>query len=418
MFDLKDLKGVRVACFSLMNTQWYIKQMIWAGVPMDFASPFKGTRYEGAYMMDKRMGKTDKDFEEWVIDHLYYMKGEDGTIISLKDMAVRNIIVSSLGKKTSLRDLLMPLDSFVDIYINTDEFNPSVNIYFAATVSLGNKKGYEDHLKMEGFAHRLVGNKAINMVDKEISWDLLMNKFSYRSIDDPSVYKDETTSRLLGNYSSLFFSLGRSFRMEAVPAEILVDPDRYIIKIDKEMRENMLKAVKLYRKGLIFTEESKIHNTIIFELKGIYSLLGEPEKVIVIIDSFLSRTEDPILHLFKGQTLLKIVESREGITENEREDLILATEEEFQKVIQESKEGTAAACLGLLYLYSEIGENEKKDSLVVNLLREPDIFRALFSYSVRHDTSQAIYLLEHWTEVNPNDKEADSLLMRLRKYNR
>ena len=120
-FDPENKKGIQLANFSLMNTQWYIKELKWAGVPMDFASPFKGTQYEGRYRLEKNMGKTSKDFGEWVIDNLYPIRGEDGKYIFLKDMVVRNIIVSSLGGKPTLRDLLMPIDSFVDRYIDTDE---------------------------------------------------------------------------------------------------------------------------------------------------------------------------------------------------------------------------------------------------------------------------------------------------------
>ncbi|MCK4226696.1 hypothetical protein KAX29_07380, partial [candidate division WOR-3 bacterium] len=399
--------------FSLMNTQWYIKQMIWAGVPMDFASPFKGTQYEGKYLQERRMGKTNKDFQEWVIDHLYYLRGEDRSIIYLKDMAVRNIIVSSLGRKPALRDLLMPVDSFVSKYI-TEDFNPSINIYFAATASMENKKGFENHLIMEGFVFRLTGRKGINMIDSDLSWDLLMNKFSYRSVDDPSIYKDRTAWRLLGNYASLLFSLGRSLRRDVVSAAVLVSPEAYSITLTEEEKETLRKAAMADVKGLEFSKESNILTTLMVELRGIYLILGQPEKLIPIIDKVLTVTDFPLIHLFRGQVLLDWLMLGEGLSENDRMELSKGSEREFEAVIEGSREGSAAAYLGLLNLYSTVGDSESMHFLVLDLLKQPEIYRAIFSYTIRYDTAKAIYLLEHWKEVNPYDEEATSLLKRLR----
>jgi hypothetical protein len=412
-FEPKKKKGVRVACFSLMNSEWYLKQLKWAGVPMDFDSPFRGTQYESRYHLEKRIGKTDKNFEEWVIEHLYPVRGKDGRIIILSEITLRNIIVSSLGKKPTLNDILMPIDSFVSKYIN-DDFNPTINIYFAATVAEEHRRGFDDNLIMEGFAFRLIGKKERNMVDKRKSWDLIMNKFSYRSIDDPTVYKDRTTWRLLGNYASLCFALGRTMRKDVVTAEILARPEAYIHKLSEEEIEILRKSANVYKKGLIFSKDTRILTTLLIELRGIYTILGEVENLVEIIDNLLEKLDTKLIHLFKGQALFDKLRLGKYMNEHEKKELETASEREFEEVIKTAEEGVSAAYLGLLDLYFTVDNSEKLNSLVLDLLRQPEIYRDLFSYNLRYDTSKAIYLLEKWKEANPYDKEAASLLERLR----
>jgi len=367
--------------------------------------------------LEKRIGKTDKDFEEWMIDHLYPLRGANGSIVYLSNMAVRDIIVTSLGGKPTIDDLLMPIDSFVHRYINED-YNPTINIYFAATVSKEHRKGYDNHLLMEGFAFRLTGEEGRNMIDEKASYDFIMNKFSYRSIEDPSIYKGRTAWRLLGNYASLCFALGRTLRMDVVSAEILMRPEAYIHTLTEKDRESLKKAAGVLRKGLMFSNDPRILATLFIELRGIYSILGEVENLVAIIDRFLESKNYAIFHLFKGQALLDELNLGTTLTENKKEKLSSTSEKEFEEVVESSGEAVVAAYLGLLNLYSTVGDSEKMHSLALNLLGQPDIYRAIFSYNLRYDTSKAIYLLEQWKEANPYDKEAASLLERLRNSTR
>jgi hypothetical protein len=66
-------------------------------------------------------------------------------------------------------------------------------------------------------------------------------------------------------------------------------------------------------------------------------------------------------------------------------------------------------------LYSAIGEEEKKQILVGEILREIEIFSSVFmyNYKIKKDTATSIYLLEKWLEVNKDDKEAFDLLKSL-----
>jgi hypothetical protein len=416
-FDSENKRGVRISCFSLMNSDWYLKQLKMDGIPMDFDAPFRGTQLEGRYNLESRMGNTKKSFEEWVLENIHPVKGEDGSIIVLSDMALRNIIVSSLGKKPTLHDLIMPIDSFVNEYINGD-YNSDLKIYFAATVAQQHKRGYDDNLIMEGFAFKLVGEKGRNMVNADKSWDLIMDKFSYRSIDNPRIYKDRTTWRLLGNYSSLCYALGRTLRRNILQADILIRPKENVNKFSEEEIGILRKAANVFRRGLLFSNNPRILATLIIELRGIYSILGEPEKLLPVVDNIIQRLNMKLIHLFKGQVLVDILRLEKYQNEKEKLELITSSEWEFNDVINSVEEGVSAAYLGLMNLYFTIDDIEKLNLLTLDLIRQPEIYRDIFSYNLRYDTTKAIYLLEKWKEVNPHDKEAINLLERLRNsYN-
>jgi hypothetical protein len=68
--------------------------------------------------------------------------------------------------------------------------------------------GIDANLRQEGLARQLVPEKtAETPVHIDKTFDLLVNKFRYRGINDPKVYMDETARRITGYYRSIFFRL-------------------------------------------------------------------------------------------------------------------------------------------------------------------------------------------------------------------
>ena len=52
------------------------------------------------------------------------------------------------------------------------------------------------------------------MIDPDVMYDNMMNKFKWGNADDPSVYLDENNRRMFSNFRRIFGNLGK-----ALPAE-------------------------------------------------------------------------------------------------------------------------------------------------------------------------------------------------------
>jgi hypothetical protein len=75
--------------------------------------------------------------------------------------------------------------------------------------------GVEGNLRQEGLARQLVPENTAGMpVDIDRTFDLLVNKFHYRGINDPNVYLDETARRILGYYRNAFFRLADALKIK------------------------------------------------------------------------------------------------------------------------------------------------------------------------------------------------------------
>jgi hypothetical protein len=68
--------------------------------------------------------------------------------------------------------------------------------------------GVDVNLRQEGLARQLIPENTAGMpVNIDKTFDLLVNKFRYRGLNDPNVYLDETARRVMGYYRTAFFRL-------------------------------------------------------------------------------------------------------------------------------------------------------------------------------------------------------------------
>lgn len=183
-------QDVRIVNLSLANTDWYLKQAIRHGVPLDLSE----------YQIDQLANRG-------------YIT-EDRQIFKLSDIAVRVIIASNAGKKLSFQQILAPADSFAKLVFDKD-YTEKYPVYFAVTVSPENLVGLDKHISFEGLLYRVTPWETNKQVNLELTEKNMNEVYRFRGITDPKVYKDDNTQRLLGNYAVAYWQLGMAMRKQA-----------------------------------------------------------------------------------------------------------------------------------------------------------------------------------------------------------
>jgi hypothetical protein len=94
-------------------------------------------------------------------------------------------------------------------------------VYYSTTVPSSQYKGLEKYFIQEGLAYRVApidipkrDPGEYGVMDTEVMFDNMMNKFSWGNAADPGVYLDETNRRMFSNFKRLFGVLGKELIQE------------------------------------------------------------------------------------------------------------------------------------------------------------------------------------------------------------
>jgi len=79
-------------------------------------------------------------------------------------------------------------------------------IYFAGTVARDSRIFFENYQEMEGIAYRITDEPVVDAVNIPRGWEL-MNTYLFTGVDDPGIYKCDQTIQLLRNYASGYHQL-------------------------------------------------------------------------------------------------------------------------------------------------------------------------------------------------------------------
>ncbi|MDH4210318.1 MAG: DUF2723 domain-containing protein [candidate division WOR-3 bacterium] len=195
------------ANLSLINTNWYIRQLKDWGVPISFT--------------------------ERVINRLEPFMTRDRRVIWVKDIMIRNILATNAGIRLTETDYVITQQEFAERYLKN--YRGKVPIYFGSTVSQENFEGYRPYLQLEGLVYRVVGDSSdpTFAVDVKKTGNFFYRTYRYTGIFSPEqqdfvsqilvdferrkeegefygygLYKDENTRRLYTNYAAGLASLG------------------------------------------------------------------------------------------------------------------------------------------------------------------------------------------------------------------
>lgn len=247
-------KNVAVANLSLLNTNWYCRQLKRWGAPISFS--------------------------EAEIDRLPQgFVGQSGRTFLLKDIMIRDIVATSAGVRLRWPDDYgsSPKDFMAKVF--TPNYKPKTPVFFATTVSGDNLQDVEPYLKLEGLVNRVVPERGSKQVDVERTRELLFETYKMNSMLDKRVQKDENTRGLLINYAASYLALALEYQR---------------MGRNREAQEVMTKAL-----AFDLDRDRKIP---LFYHLSIFSMLnGDFDNALVYLDSIQAQGfDDPEFMLRRG----------------------------------------------------------------------------------------------------------------------
>jgi hypothetical protein len=361
-------RDVRVVNLSLLNTNWYIKQLrddeprvlinlTDAQIDALQARPWKKQKIS--------ISVPKSTYDQFFSDAARL----DSTLVAEENPTVRIEVEPTLyGQGIRVQDLMILK------ILEDNQFRKPV--YFAVTVSPENKLNLDPYMRMDGLAFRILPVKVNRrFVDPVIMWKNLNEKFKYRNLNNPEIYYDENTVSLLGNYRSAFLTLAQFIMQQQDKAKFIQtlggeshamewrDPKDMALRVLDRMSEAVPESV-------IPTNDFRLN----FAIGQMYEQLGRPEE-------FDKR--------------LKMILADESF------DLSLRERLQFADYIESYRNQPAMA---ESLVQSLIAENPRAGESYLWLGR---------FYARRQQYNRGIEILQRWLTRKPDDKPAQAQLKQL-----
>ncbi|MFC1693366.1 protein O-mannosyl-transferase family [Candidatus Latescibacterota bacterium] len=248
-------RDVRVVNLSLLKAPWYIKQLRDEGVtiPITMTDDYIDNRLCGETLQAQRTLSWTAEPKEVTAAGITW--GMPPTYIS-HDKSYGFLTVSN-----------------VMVYHIIETVNWTLPIYFAVTVEKSTKIGLDPFLTMEGMLFRLTKEKS-DAVPYQINAPVLerniFDVYTYRGVNDPTVYKAPETAKLLGNYFISFIDLCDSYTARGDRVNAVRAARAGMEKCSPDLLRRILLYTIMKESG--FTEELEVFIDTEIERLSLYDL--------------------------------------------------------------------------------------------------------------------------------------------------
>ena len=202
LWFLQEVEGirrdVRVVNLSLLNTNWYIKQLRdrepKVEIPLEDAyidSVLTDVEMEDLHARLWPEPRTPKEYADMGLD-VKLSAGPGNQLLRVQDLMVVAIVAFNAFERP---------------------------IHFAITVAGSNRTGLDPFLQMVGMTLKLMPERITRGDAGPLATNLL-EKYRYRGLTDPAIHKDVNTARLLGNYRACVMSLADVYEAEGRAEEL------------------------------------------------------------------------------------------------------------------------------------------------------------------------------------------------------
>ena len=385
-------RDVKVVNLSLLNTPWYIEQLMEhePQLKFDFSNDmFSDDLYkidpwyatESAFEL---CGKKFNDDESW--NKLECELSVNGNLVSF------NIRPTLIGRLLRVQDYM--------ILKIINDINVERPIYFAATVAPNNQIGLDRYLSMEGMTYKIILDKDKNNIDP-INYKKMKQNLTQSNLDEIIISKNDY-KKTLDNNQGVYRYSG------------LNNNNIYF-------NDNIQRLVQNYRIGFIRLAQSDIKNGNYSEAEKLISMMDEyfpqdmlniePGLVVLISDSIYgasnnnikqleilkrlfnkeidTQTEIYLLHKLAELDDVEFVKKRATLLYTEKSDnLNFELQKYIGDILSDNLESSDFISysnkifenhrpIGLLYsvvrVYDELGESQQAISLIQDFLDEnPD----------------------------------------------
>jgi hypothetical protein len=154
---------------------------------------------------------------------------QTGTVAASRAAQIDTAIVWTMGKDQIYKDELVVLD----ILAHNDWERP---MYYTSPRQSGSVK-LDNYLELQGLSYRLIPVKGelqtgySGMVNTDIMYENVMNKFRYTNLNNPKVYQDENCRRMIQTMKNNFNRLAATLINEGKPdkaAEVLAKLEKVL----------------------------------------------------------------------------------------------------------------------------------------------------------------------------------------------
>jgi len=234
---------VRVVNLSLLNAGWYINQMrrkVYDSDPLPFSIPpemYAGDKRNFTYIIENEKLKGYIDLRQ-LLDLVISNPGKFVRTTSMGNFdyfptkkfkipvdsatVVNNGTVPPVYADRIVKEVTWTFNSnaiaksfliVLDLLATNNWERP---VYFAITTGGEAYMGLEDYFMLDGLAYRLVPVKSKanegqpGIVNTDVMYNNVMNKFRWGNMNDPNVYLDETNRRMTMNLRNNFHRLAQA----------------------------------------------------------------------------------------------------------------------------------------------------------------------------------------------------------------
>jgi len=265
LWYLQIVEGIRtdvsLANLSLMNTDWYILQLKQKEPRVPINIPDNQIKGILPVLWEK---KRDVVLEIPIETTKYYLK-DDFEKIKLEENQKTVKMNFAIAPTLANQALRVQDRMILDILLANQWQRP---LAFSITTPFGNMIGLNDYMRMDGMAWKIVPNKNIDL-SPDIIKPLVLEKYKFRGLDDPKVFLDHQSVRLLGNYRNAFINLALSLYNSGRKNEVTEILD----KLEKVVPSDIYPIRK---------------HPVVLQIAKLYLLSNKPQKFELYMDKYVS----------------------------------------------------------------------------------------------------------------------------------